>query len=331
MSIIYFFIDGIGIGENNPLKNPFSRYANSILNICSGQLYQSNSIFKDTKIYPIDPSMGIPGLPQSATNQTSIWTGVNAAKILGYHVTGFPGPKLKTIIYDHSIIKKFKENGYNASLVNAYTPKFLKKLEKLPRLASASTHVQKASGQELFVVDHILEKKAIYMDITHHIMHEYYPELKERFPVADPKEKGKDLVEISKNYELIIFEYFLSDKAGHSQSFEAAKFIIEKLEKFIEGICTSLDLDDTLIVISDHGNLEDLSVKTHTNHLVPLIVYGKLKKEFHNLTYLHEIPLRIYDIYGIKHNIDEEIYKELFLKDQEKENLDLIQSLANLF
>jgi len=310
MSLIYLFIDGIGIGENNPLKNPFSRYATSILQVCSGKLYLDDGLHQKIKVYPLDASMGVPGLPQSATGQTSLWTGLNAPKIIGYHITGFPGPKLKNMIYDHSIIKKFVENQYKASLINAYSPKFLKKLEKLPRFASASTHVQKASGQPLFVVDAILEKKAIYMDITHHIMHEYYPELKEKFPIMDPKERGRDLVDIAHNYELIIFEYFLSDKAGHSQSFEAAKFIINKLEKFILGIIESLNKDDTLIIISDHGNLEDLSTKTHTHNLVPLIVIGKLNKEFHNLNYLCDIPLRIYEIYGIEHNIDENKYLE---------------------
>ncbi len=330
MSIIYFFIDGIGIGENNALKNPFKRYAKSTLSVCFGELYNEHSILKEAKIYPLDPFMGIWGLPQSATNQTSLWTGINAPKLLGYHVTGFPGPKLKTIIYDHSILKKFKENGYKASLVNAYSHKFLKKLEKIPRLASASTHIQRASGQELFTVDDILEKKALYMDITHHIMHEYYPELKEKFPIADPKKKGEDLVKISHNYDLVIFEYFLSDKAGHSQSFEAAKFIIEILEKFIEGIYLSLRKEDTLIIISDHGNLEDLSVKTHTYHLVPLIVFGYHKKDFSKLVFLNQVPIRLYDIFGIPSNLEENKYLNLFQNIKENENLDIVLDMAIL-
>lgn len=328
MSVIYFFIDGIGIGENNALKNPFKRYAKSVLSVCYGELFQEHVLLKEAKIYPLDPSMGVCGLPQSATNQTSLWTGVNAPKLLGYHVTGFPGPKLKTIIYDHSILKKFKEKGYKASLVNAYTPKFLKKLEKLPRLTSTSTHVQKASGQNLFVVDDILEKKALYMDITHHIMHEYYPELKDKFPIADPKTKGKDLVMISHNYDLVIFEYFLSDKAGHSQSFEAAKFIIEKLEKFIEGIYLSLRKEDTLIIISDHGNLEDLSIKTHTENLVPLIVFGQLKKEFSKIVFLNQVPIRLYDIFGIPVDIEEQKYLIQFQKIKESETLELDPNIA---
>lgn len=308
MSIIYLFIDGIGIGENNASINPFSRYATSILEICKGNLYFNNKIKNGIKIIPLDAHMGVEGIPQSATGQTSLWTGVNAPRILGHHITGFPGPRLKKIIYEHSIIKIFKENGYSSTLLNAYSPKYLEKLEKIPRFASASTHVQKSAGQSLFVIDDILKKKAIYMDITHHIMHEYYPELKNQVPIMDAFERGVDLVKIAHNYELVIFEYFLSDKAGHSQSFEAAKFIISTLEKFIHGIIEAMNDDDTLLITSDHGNLEDLSTNTHTKNLVPLIIYGKLKNEFNNLVFLNQIPLRIYEIFNINHNIDEEKY-----------------------
>ncbi len=308
MSIIYLFIDGIGIGDNNALINPFSRYATSILEICKGNLYFNHNIKNNIRVIPLDANMGVEGIPQSATGQTSLWTGVNAPKVLGCHITGFPGPRLKKIIYDHSIIKKFKENHYPSTLLNAYSPKFLEKIEKLPRFASASTHVQKSAGQSLFSIDDILKKKAIYMDITHHIMHEYYPELKSQIPIMDAFERGVDLVEIAHNYELVIFEYFLSDKAGHSQSFEAAKFIIHTLEKFIHGIMEAMTQDDTLIITSDHGNMEDLSTNTHTKNLVPLIIYGKLKNEFNDLIYLYQIPLRIYEIYSISPEIDESIY-----------------------
>lgn len=34
------------------------------------------------------------------------------------------------------------------------------------------------------------------------------------------------------------------------------------------------------MITSDHGNIEDLSVKTHTRHPVPLVVYGGSHREF---------------------------------------------------
>ena len=216
-------------------------------------------------------------------------------------MTGFPGPTLRAAIHEYSIIKRFTDLGYQASLLNAYSEKYLKKLESLPRFASASTHTQRASGQPLLTLDDLEKGNALFMDITHQIMHQYYPEAKDRFPIVSARSRGADAARIMKKYELVIFEYFISDKAGHSMDFDAAQFVIETLEQFIEGICEALSDDDTLIISSDHGNLEDLSVKTHTMNHVPLLVFGHLKHEFqNNMTYLYDIPRRIYDIFGIQ-------------------------------
>lgn len=298
VSVIYFFIDGIGIGPDDQATNPFSRYATSVLSVCSASS-RADALSRDFLLLPLDAAMGIDGLPQSATGQTSLWTGVNAPQLLGHHLTGFPGPTLRAAIEEHSILKKFKNEGFAATLLNAYSEKFLKKLESMPRFASASTHTQKASGQPLFTLADLEAGRALYMDITHQIMHQYYPETKERFPIVDAHTRGADLVRIAQDYELVIFEYFLSDKAGHSQDFDAAQFVIESLETFIKGICEAMGPDDTLIISSDHGNLEDLSTKTHTHHSVPLLVYGRLMKDLAgDMQYLYDIPRRLYEIYG---------------------------------
>ena len=38
--------------------------------------------------------------------------------------------------------------------------------------------------------------------------------------------------------------------------------------------------DDLIILTSDHGNIEDLSIKTHTMNMVPTIIWGKDKHRF---------------------------------------------------
>lgn len=299
VSVIYFFIDGIGLGPADPERNPFTRFAQSTLAICSN-LNRPDTLSREFLCVPVDAAMGIEGLPQSATGQTSLWTGMNAPALLGHHLTGFPGPKLRSVIEQHSILKRYCDAGYRASLLNAYSEKYLHKLDSMPRLASASTHTQKASGQGVFTFADLEAGRALYMDITHHILHQYYPEVVERFPIRDAHEQGHELVRLAHGYELVIFEYFLSDKAGHSQDFDVARFVIETLEDFISGACESLGADDTLIICTDHGNLEDLLTRGHTSNLVPLLVTGKLKTEFASgIQFLYDIPRRLYGIYGM--------------------------------
>jgi len=73
---------------------------------------------------------------------------------------------------------------------------------------------------------------------------------------------------------MTVFEYFATDKAGHAQDFDRAASALSALDGLVGGVLASLAPDQTLIVTSDHGNLEDLSVKTHTRNPVPLLARG---------------------------------------------------------
>ena len=56
---------------------------------------------------------------------------------------------------------------------------------------------------------------------------------------------------------------------------------VNKLDEYLDGIFDSLDLSEhTVLISSDHGNLEDVSVRTHTRNPVPTIVWGKEKEKF---------------------------------------------------
>ncbi len=68
MKLIFVFIDGFGLGNEDAGQNPL--YAAAAPNL----LRFLNSRY----IFPTDATLGVKGLPQSATGQTTIFTGVNA-------------------------------------------------------------------------------------------------------------------------------------------------------------------------------------------------------------------------------------------------------------
>ncbi len=294
MSIFYMFIDGIGFGPADPETNPFTRYARSFLAPLGGK---TGPVPPGTVIYPVDAALGLPGLPQSATGQTALWTGVNGPAVMGRHMTGFPGPTLIRVIQDHSIIKVLHDRGLKAGLANAFSDAYVERIRAKPRLTGASTHVHNASGQPLKNLDDLANGKALYMDITHEMMHRFFPHLKERFPVRDPAEVGRDAAVLLRDYDLLIYEFFLSDKAGHNQSFEEAEWVITVLESFLEGLCANLRPEDLFLATSDHGNLEDLSTKSHTSNPVPAIAYGngaeRIRDSVRNIS---DFPRFIYDL-----------------------------------
>lgn len=300
LRIIYFFIDGIGLGPAEPESNPFTRYARSYL-APLGAIPPSRSISPGWELCPVDPLLEVSGVPQSATGQTALWTGVNGARIMGQHKTGFPGPTLIRILERESIIKRFVDQGKKASLLNAYGDGYLRMIRHNPRLISASTHLQLASGQPLKTLREAEKQEALFMDITHELLHRLYPEWKERFPRARPRNRGRDLVFMSRSYDLTLFEYFLSDRVGHNRSFSDARRVISILEGFIDGILSELNPDEELLLVtSDHGNLEDLSQSGHTRNPVPLFACGKKADEIHRhvrtLTDIPKLICRLCDV-----------------------------------
>jgi bisphosphoglycerate-independent phosphoglycerate mutase (AlkP superfamily) len=83
---------------------------------------------------------------------------------------------------------------------------------------------------------------------------------------------------------------------------EAAIAEIELLDEFLGSLFSMVDLkQDIIIITSDHGNIEDISVKTHTYNKVPVVIAGKLpagfKPEIHSLL---DIMPAVLDIFSLQ-------------------------------
>jgi hypothetical protein len=270
-SVLLFFIDGLGIGarsENNPLAGienvaPLAHFVN-----------EPSEIIFDGILVPTDPRLGIEGRPQSASGQTTILTGINAPRLLGNHKQGFPNQMLRDVIAEHSIFLQLKRKNIEPNVfANAYTPRFF--TEK-PRWKSATTCAVEAAGLPFRSLPDLLGCQAVFHDFTNDSL------IKENFDVPrfSPIEAGAILVDLTKTNRFTLYEYFITDKIGHAQNFEAAKIYLPPLAAFIREVLRKIDLETTTVILtSDHGNIEDLSVRTHTLNDVPTIIWGRQRDE----------------------------------------------------
>jgi bisphosphoglycerate-independent phosphoglycerate mutase (AlkP superfamily) len=72
-----------------------------------------------------------------------------------------------------------------------------------------------------------------------------------------------------------MYEYFLTDLAGHAQDMANAVEVLGNLDAFLDALLCRVDFSRNLVILtSDHGNLEDLSVRTHTVNPVPTLLWG---------------------------------------------------------
>lgn len=274
MKAIFFFIDGLGIGKRDNDTNPCCFDESGIFQIFQNEI--PSQIPYDGIPMGLDATMGIKGLPQSATGQTALLTGINSAQLLGRHLSGFPNQSLREALLKHSLLLKLKRRKKRSAFLNAFRPLFFELEEKEILRLSATTIANHAAKLPFFTLEDVIQKRSIYQDFTNFDLIERGIEM----PVYTPEEAAEIVVEATNQYDFILYEYFKSDKVGHKQDMSLAVDEIHKLGRFVSHFLQLIDLSEiTVILTSDHGNIEDLSTKSHSLNPAMTFTWGKHKKQ----------------------------------------------------
>ena len=275
MRVLFIFMDGIGLGENNPETNPFARAKMPNLN----KLLDGRSLRKDAapfhgdyaSLLAVDPAVGVSGLPQSATGQAILLTGINIPAELGYHYGPKPNPEVAAYLKEATLFSRFVKEGKKTTLLNAYPPRYFDGIDSGKRLYSSIPLSVVNAGLRLFRHDDLLAGRALSADFTGEGWRSMLGF--SHAPVMDQSHAGQKLGVLAKKYDFSLFEYWASDYAGHKQEMDNAIHLMETFDDVLGGLVE--DWDDGLILItSDHGNMEDLSTRRHTNADVPALVIG---------------------------------------------------------
>jgi hypothetical protein len=283
-SVIFIFLDGFGLGEDCT-TNPLAVYGVPYLEtqLQSRLIYAASTRTKDCFLSGIDAILGVNGIPQSATGQTSLLTGINAQAFLGYHLPAFPDSKLVSIIEKHSILKTLANAGLHVTFANAYTDAYFTRSDVS---YSVTTHCVKAAGVPFRMITDLIENNAVYWDITR-------ASLKSRIDsppqLVDPYEAGGHLANLSREHDFVLFECFESDLIGHACDMDAAKLFLTKLNDFLKGIFSSIDKGTSVVLCSDHGNIENCKKGSHTENPVPLISIGPISTLLHQVTSINQV------------------------------------------
>jgi len=262
--LLFVFVDGVGIGREGP-QNPFTDLGGPILSALAGG---RTDLPANVAHASTDANLGVDGLPQSATGQATIFTGTNASKLLGRHLWGFPNQRLRALIAEHSFLKTAKEAGRRVAFLNPFPPEYLKMRE--PSRIGCSTWAALASGEPLRTPQDLLDERAVGYDLTgDRLRARGWPA-----PRRTPEECGRILVCAARELDLAMFEYFLTDVAGHTRDARWGRLEARRLRGLVDGILTEMGPEDRLCLTSDHGNLEDLSTSSHTRNAVLTIWAG---------------------------------------------------------
>jgi 2,3-bisphosphoglycerate-independent phosphoglycerate mutase len=285
MKLLFLFLDGIGLGEDNPEINPFARAQTPTLDQLIGgkPLTRHAAPFEGDRatLLAVDAGVGVAGLPQSATGQAILLTGVNIPAELGYHYGPKPNPEVASYLNGATLFSKSVKAGKKAALLNGYPPRYFGGIESGKRLYSSIPLAVTNAGISLFNKEDYYAGRALAADFTGEGWHSFlgFPDA----PTYTPFEAGLKLGELAKGYDFSFFEYWASDYAGHKQDMAWAVSQLETFDGVLKGLLGAWQADDGLIVLtSDHGNMEDLSTRRHTDANVPLLLIGDIgsRREF---------------------------------------------------
>ena len=280
--VALLFIDGVGIGRRDPAVNPLARGEYLLSQFDDG----GGTAISGGSLQAVDATFGVPGRPQSATNQAALLTGEPAPRLLGKHLLGFPNPALRELISRASIAKRLAAVGRSATFANAFPAGYLDAIG-LPRRAgpaegtpparlsrkwrpSATAWAMTAAGGRLRTLEDARAGEGLTNDLD--------GGRARAFGLDAPERGADDAAEIvwrvAAGHAFTLFEHSLADDAGHARDFDAAADSLSRFDAFARAVVERRPADAAVVICSDHGNVEDLSTRNHTLNRVPVLCFG---------------------------------------------------------
>jgi 2,3-bisphosphoglycerate-independent phosphoglycerate mutase len=289
MRVLMIFFDGWGLGANDPSTNPFLTNPMPTLRaLFDGTMpTNGNGHFDSTHatLVPTDATLGVPGLPQSATGQTAIFTGINAPRAIGEHLGPYPNAALRKMLAEDNLFQRLVAANRRVAFANAYPPIFFERLARGKARRSATSYAAFAADVRYRDLDDLRAGRAV----SAYLSNERWRELGADVPLITAYQAGQNLARLANEHDLTLFEYFLTDAAGHKGEPAFTAFVLDEIDELLRGAIDGMNLSESLILTtSDHGNLEDTSAKAHTLNPVPTLLIGagreKIAPRLHALT-----------------------------------------------
>ncbi len=277
MHVVVVFLDGVGLGSDDPQVNPLAAAHLPVLSgLLDGARLTANTGRVATgvaSLAPTDAGLGVPGRPQSATGQTALLTGLNAPQLLGGHYGPRPNAQLRRLLQGETLFTRALAAGRRVAFANAYPAAYFAAVARGKRLHGTIPYAVDAAGLPLRTADDLVAGRALSVDLTNAAWRNGlgYPDM----PLLTPAEAGGVLARLAAEHDLVFFDNWATDMVGHQADFAAAVQLLEQCDAFLGGLLAALDLRQTLVAItSDHGNIEDSTQRNHTTYAVPTLLIG---------------------------------------------------------
>ena len=285
MRILMVFLDGVGIGSNDPDVNPFMRARIDTL----AELMGAASAFSQAvtlsspraTLAPLDATLGMTGLPQSGTGQTALFTGINAAQSFGRHFGPWVPTALRQQLADENLLSKAKRACHTVAFANAYPEELFSDNKPPPNRDRARGPVSdplRAGPPIAALGAGILNRhtpdlargEAIASEITNEGWRKHLR--RTELPIVTPAEAGRNLARIAAQNDLTLFAHYSTDSIGHTGHMWEAVEALQRIDEFVGGIMAAIPPETLIAIVSDHGNIEDIRAGHTVNPALGLFI-----------------------------------------------------------
>lgn len=270
--MLFLFLDGVGIGPPDPERNPFLRAEvprlRQLLGGAVPTLADPERSAERAEAFPLDAALGVDGLPQSGTGQTSLLTGRNAPRMFGRHFGPWTPVRLRPVLEEENLLRRARDAGLRVAFANAHPRGYpdSRRARAVPPVVMAA----RAAG----LVDRHGDALARGDAVAAEIVNDAWRTLADgpSPPRIDPDGAGANLARIARAHDLTLFAHYATDRAGHRAGMKGGVAALERLDRFLGGVLDALDPRQHLVIASDHGNLEDVTAGHTRNPVLGVIV-----------------------------------------------------------
>lgn len=298
---VLVFLDGVGIGAGDAAFNPFATARLPRLQALLGERRpvaehldgDGRIVAERAVLVAADATLGVDGLPQSGTGQTSLLTGRNAAALYGRHFGPWVPTPVRPMLAAENLLSRAVAAGGTAAFANAYPlagadPRIFRR-PAAPMLAAQAAGALTRGAVEL------AQGRAVASSITNERWRE---RLGDDVPDIAPAAAARALARIANGARMTLFAHYDTDYTGHRGSLAGAVAALERVDAFLGALADAL-LDDVLLVVcSDHGNLEDVRAE-HTTNPVPLLAVGPGREAFADARSILDVVPRMLEVTGL--------------------------------
>jgi hypothetical protein len=274
---ILVFLDGVGIGPADRAVNPFAAATlPNLRGMLGGRLPVSEDLdargritSADGVLAAADATLGMEGVPQSGTGQTTLLTGRNAARVYGRHFGPWVPTALREMLAAENLLRRARDAGRTVAFANAYPIALIDADPRIFRRPAAPPLAAISAGALTRDVAQLAAGDAVASSITNDRWRQRTAEV----PLVTAAQAGCNLAAIAAGAELTLYAHYDTDHEGHRGGMDGSVDALERVDAFLGGLAGALAPGTLLVISSDHGNVEDVR-EGHTLNPVPVLAIG---------------------------------------------------------